>query len=189
MLPTYFYHLGQNPPAESSRVVLSLEANIDCFSYEFQLQSGEVVNAIQVRCTRNVGGHLYIPIHEACLHIAHRFIERATDKDQKEGPVVNGIDSIRSLWEVLYRRVDGSSNPIYVGYLPEPHDYYGGKLCRGLDWELPNDPEDGDVSNYPYRLVLFVLMPPILPTFLTMSTAPRAEPTRATTKLQLPHQR
>jgi hypothetical protein len=150
---TYSYQLDESTETESTREVLNLEAEALVLDSRFQLKSGEIVTPFRVHFVRGspsatgIGGPLYIPVHEACLHIANKFIERRTQRGEEAELAGNGVSSIRNLWEVLYRRVYGSPNPSRMGYLPEPHDYYGGKLCRGLDWEPENDPESGKVSN------------------------------------------
>jgi hypothetical protein len=130
----------------------------------------------------SVGGALYLPVHEACLDIAHQFIKRATDKDKKTGALGNEINSMRNLWEVLYRRLNGSPIPPNIGFLPEPHDYYGGRLCRGTDWEPPNNPEDGEVSDYPHTIFHYTNPSSCLACLANNLAAPPTESSSATTK-------
>lgn len=81
-------------------------------------ETGKEIHVFRVAFTRGKalgesrGGELYLPVHEACLEIADRFIE--------------------------YRADDPS--------LPEPHDYCGGRICRGVDWECGDDPEAAKVN-------------------------------------------
>jgi hypothetical protein len=107
------------------------------------------------------GGDLYLPVHEVCLEIADRFIEfRAEDSRKNATSQLDGISSIKQLWEVLYRRLDGSPVQSNIRYLPEPHDYYGGRTCRGIDWVCGDDPEAVEVSFY--QLFINATSPPVL---------------------------
>jgi len=90
-------------------------------------------------------GTIYIPIHGTCFQIAEYFIQRTLTAPLNGDSSQIRIGSLRALWEVLYRRLRASGNRI--GILPEPHGYYGGKWCRGLDWEPENNPRDAEVSN------------------------------------------
>lgn len=122
-----------------SRRVVSFEAEAVDDCYQFRLESSESVHHFELVLARpqgpgaNFGGPLYLPVHETCLHIAHHFIRRAIEN---ENTATNEINSFIGLWEVLYRRLDGMPHLSRIGFLPEPHDYFGGKRCRTMDAEL-----------------------------------------------------
>jgi hypothetical protein len=141
--PQYGCSLGPNPSPESERSVLRLEA---CWKSDntFKLVgSGEEVIVFGPRphC-----GPLYIPVHGCCLQVVDRCIDsvRTSAHAWKVFPE-DRIHSIKQLWEVLYQRVHGSLNHRGSWVLPEPHDYFGGIYCRGVDWESGNDPKHGEV--------------------------------------------
>jgi hypothetical protein len=90
------------------------------------------------------GGPLYLPVHSLCLELSDRYIENATTSNQKaEELPIDIVTSVKQLWEALYRRLFGSIIPEIGGELPEPHEYFGGRLCRNVYWELGDNPAHG----------------------------------------------
>ncbi|KIN00562.1 hypothetical protein OIDMADRAFT_145999 [Oidiodendron maius Zn] len=148
------YHLGPHPPDEAQRRVLRLDTDVDndiCEKPYFKLAgSGKKVRALSVHLACHPlppggtqGGPIYLPVHRHCLHIADCFIQSVDASMHTSSEEYHGkITSIRQLWEVLYRRLEG-----YIladqWVLQEPHDYFGGKSCRSMEWEPPNDPPYG----------------------------------------------
>jgi hypothetical protein len=147
------YHLGLDPPDEAQRRVLRLDADVeedDYSKFYFKLAgSGKEVSAMTVEANRQPlqrgqGGPIYLPVHRPCLHIADYFVQ-SIDTSMHTFPeeYYGKITSIRQLWEVLYRRLEGHIWDQYV--LQEPHDYFGGDLSRGVEWEPPNGEPYGEV--------------------------------------------
>lgn len=142
----YAFHLGPNPPKEAQRSVLRLDAHAHGTSQFDILGSGERVNAMCVKIERKTpaidhGGPLYLPVHKLCLQLADCFIDSmGTSMHMSQVLLNDRITSIKQLWEVLYRRLHGSA-----WVLPEPHDYFGGRRCRNIDWEALDDPDHGEV--------------------------------------------
>jgi hypothetical protein len=147
----YAFHLGRNPPEEAQRSVLRLNAHAHGTSQFDLLGSGERVNAMCVEIERKTptidhGGPLYLPVHSLCLQLADRFIDSMGTSVNTSQVLPGGrITSIKQLWEVLYRRLYGSLFPYRTWELPEPHDYFGGRRCRNVDWEAGDDLEHGEV--------------------------------------------
>lgn len=63
---------------------------------------------------------------------------------------LDGIISVKNLWEVLHRRLRGTAGVVPAWVLPEPHEYFGGRRCRNIDWEPEDDPEHAKVRNLTY---------------------------------------
>ncbi|KAK8002171.1 hypothetical protein PG991_014393 [Apiospora marii] len=151
-----FLDLGPNPPKDSTRRVLELDAQCDDNNRFQILKSGETVEAFYVRPDvltpgPNVGGPLYMAVHAPCITLARRFIEsRGEEQQQQQGDSFHmGPDdeprSIKQLWQVLHRRIRGTL-PLVSEYLvEEPHDYFGGRFCRNIYWERDDDPEYGQL--------------------------------------------
>lgn len=147
---SYPFRLGSDLPHEDPRSVLQLEAFTEDGDYIFEhSESGERLTVFHVKHTRGKtpklsrGGPLYIPIHSMCLQLASRLTNSACTSKKSHG---GSINSIKSLWEVLYRRLRGLSHPVPSTWMiQEPHDYFGGTGCRNLEWEANNDPEFGQV--------------------------------------------
>ncbi|KAK8076287.1 hypothetical protein PG994_003559 [Apiospora phragmitis] len=55
------------------------------------------------------------------------------------------IRSIKQLWQVLHRRMLGTLPVVGEYLIEEPHDYFGGRLCRNVYWELDDDPKYGQL--------------------------------------------
>ncbi|KAF2243545.1 hypothetical protein BU26DRAFT_609563 [Trematosphaeria pertusa] len=135
----YAPSLGPAAPPDSPQRCVRLEATHKDYGL-FTLPSGEEVVPLYVeyRPLRQAerGSPLYLPVHRACLTVADRYIESAA---LAPAPMPDSITSTRQLWKVLYRRMPGSVGGC-VWELPEPHDYFGGALCRNVDWEAGDDP-------------------------------------------------
>jgi len=150
----YAYHLGPNPPEETHRSVVRLEVEGTGTS-RFELpNSGEIVHTMWAEYVRGNkqrqahGGPLYLPFHGVCLDLTHHFIESAATFNQTgEGLPNDRITSLKQLWEIYYRRVNGAwtAVPDAYGTLPEPHDYFGGYRCRNTYWAPEDDPAYGEV--------------------------------------------
>jgi hypothetical protein len=145
------YHLGLNPPEEAQRRVLRLDAYAQEHSYYKLVGSSEVVSGMSVKLERpkpppgTQGGPIYLPVHRHCLHIADCFVDSIETSIHTLPKEYSGkITSIRQLWEVLYRRLHGDILA-HEYELQEPHDYFGGRLCRNVDWEARDDIEHGEV--------------------------------------------
>lgn len=141
----YAPSLGPAAPPDSPQRCVRLEATHKDYGL-FTLPSGEEVVPLYVeyRPLRQAerGSPLYLPVHRACLTVADRYIESAA---LAPAPMPDSITSTRQLWKVLYRRMPGSVGGC-VWELPEPHDYFGGALCRNVDWEAGDDPAAAMVS-------------------------------------------
>lgn len=138
----YGYSLSSDTPDNSYREVLRLDAYTEEGNNRLVLQaSGAQVNAFSPIYERPKPGQLpakplHIPIHRVCLQIADRYIEST---DAVRNLPAGSITSTRNLWEVLYRRV---SRSLFMAdtVLSEPHGYFGGRHCRGRDWQPGNQP-------------------------------------------------
>ncbi|MCJ1329976.1 hypothetical protein MMC10_006657 [Thelotrema lepadinum] len=145
----YPFDLGPNPPEESQRSVLRLDAVSSDGSTSFvTTESGKQVEAMRVDLSPlspilDHGGLLYLPVHRSCLQLADQFIASTKSSPFMTGTPQDGITSIMNLWETLYRRLRGDVLCSRTFILPELHDYFGGRLCRNVDWERSSDPEHG----------------------------------------------
>ena len=148
----YPFHLGPHPPEESQRSVLRFDADTKEGTALFTLsESGE---RVYVMCVKGLmkpgldhGGALYLPFHRLCLCVADRFIDSVPSSLIMAHTVTSdGITSVKSLWEVLFHRLQGDSMGFPDQYLPEPHDYFGGWPCRNAYWEPDALPQHGEVS-------------------------------------------
>jgi hypothetical protein len=149
------YHLGLNPPDEYERRILLLHAFVQEDTCYKVANSDWVVNAMSVKLEQpprppplTQGGPIYLPAHHHCLHIAQLFVQNVEISEHTTLEEYRSkITSIRQLWEVLHRRLDGYilANQ-YI--LQEPHDYFGGGLCRNSEWEPSNDTVYGEVRIY-----------------------------------------
>lgn len=152
----YSFHLGPDPPEEGQRSVLRLEARSHGTRSFALLESDEHVDvmcvAIQLRKpTPNHGAPLYLPVHRLCLQLADRFIDSIESSSLMAQVIpLDGITSVKNLWEVLHRRLRGTAGGAPAWVLPEPHEYFGGRRCRNIDWEPEDDPEHAKVSNLTY---------------------------------------
>ena len=145
----YAFHLKSSPAEEAARTVLRIDARplggADFNPLEFR----GIVKAMCVQVHPSPfnrhGGHLYMPVHKLCLHIAERFIESRTaiERTTPESLHCKSITSLRTLWEVLHRRLYGSDSTDPDFTPEEPHEYFGGSECRNNEWEPLNDPSHG----------------------------------------------
>jgi len=149
---SYAFHLGPNPPEEPQRSVLRLDAHAyDTYQFDL-LGSGKRVDVMCVEIDQKTpaithGGALYLPVHSLCVQLADRFIDSmGTSIHTSQVLPSDRIHSIKQLWEVLYRRLNGSLSFVRTWILPEPHDYFGGRECRNVYWE-PWD-EHGQVHTF-----------------------------------------
>lgn len=152
----YTFYLGPNPPKKTR--VLQLDACARGGDRFDIVGSGERVSAMIVDIEPKPGGidhgkPLYLPVHGICLQLAECFIDSM--KRTSHTPSDDRITSIKKLWEVLYRRLNGThtSFPPRMGALPEPHDYFGGRLCRNVEWE-PGD----DIQHAKVRILILVYL-------------------------------
>ena len=146
----FAYHLGENPPQEADRTVLRIEAQPLGGSLFRLIGSGAEVHAMCVRgdralCRQKYGGPLYLPAHSACLQLADRFVDSVESAPSSPAIPSNGITSIKQLWEVIHRRLYGDVLGFPECILPEPHNYFGGRICRNCEWESGEDQEQADV--------------------------------------------
>ncbi|KAI1393090.1 uncharacterized protein F4822DRAFT_393052 [Hypoxylon trugodes] len=148
---SYALDLGPNPPTELKRRVLRLDSEYSEHNQFKILESGATVSAFTVGAgsptsTVTSGGTFYLAVHGVCNQLAEHFIDsRAEARDTFQIGPQDKISSIKQLWEVLYRRMPGSTplNSEYI--LPEPHAYYGGRYCRNVYWEPSDDLEYGEL--------------------------------------------
>ncbi|KAI1169461.1 hypothetical protein F4777DRAFT_573055 [Nemania sp. FL0916] len=138
----YACDLGSNPAGDSSARVLPLVANYDDNNRFFILELGCAVDAFSVPLE---GGPLCLAVHKLCYQLSERFISsRMNTQHTLRRPSEDEISSTEKLWEVLYRRMPGSSlSPEYI--LPDPYEYHGGRGCRNVYWDVDDDPEDGQL--------------------------------------------
>lgn len=134
----YSFNLGPHPPEEDQRSVLRLEARSDDTTSFYILKSGEHVKvmcgAIQLRNpSPDHGAPLFLPVHPLCLQLADRFID-SMETSLLMAQVIppDGITSVKNLWEVLHRRLPGTSFCVSTSVLPEPHEYFGVIRCRDI---------------------------------------------------------
>ena len=149
---TCSFHLGPDPPDEGQRSVLPLDAHSHGTSF-FLLESGKPVDVMGVAILPqnpkpDHGALLYFPAHGFCLQVSHRFVE-SVEKSLVMAQLIphDGITSAKNFWEVLHRRFCAIIDGTRTWVLPEPHDYFGGRLCRNIDWEPEKDPEHAEVSH------------------------------------------
>lgn len=141
----YSAKLGPNPAQESQRRVLQLDATYSEHNYFKIVDSGTTVGAFSIG-PHDSGETLYLAVHRLCTQLAERFIDsRAESHDTFQIGPHDKISSLKQLWEVLYRRVPGSMQLSSEYILPEPHDYYGGRSARNVEWERDDDDEYGTV--------------------------------------------
>ena len=144
------FDLGPNPPDESQRCVLRLDAVSSEGSTSFIIsESVERVKVMLVdlpQRSRDHGGPLYLPVHRSCLGLADRFFISTKTSLSMTGIPPNGVTSVLNLWEILYRRLPASIHSWPRFELPELHDYFGGRHCRNVYWSARDDPEHGLVS-------------------------------------------
>lgn len=143
------YDLMRDPPNEDQRSVLRLDAYAEEDSYFILAESDRVVSALSVEVEyepppplRTQSGPIYLPVHRHCLHTADYFVQSIDTSMHTFPREYDGkITSIRQLWEVLYRRLDGSI-VAHEYVLKEPHGYFGGGLPGQVEWEWePTDDE------------------------------------------------
>ena len=145
----YAYYLGRNPPADTDRNVLRLDAHADDGTVFEIRATGDRVIPMEVDLQPNSrgSGPLYMPMHRSCLTVADHFIGSmalTTQSSQSQDGI--RITSIKQLWEVIYRRVPGSWH-CSTWVPPEPHDYFGGRSCRNVDYEPGDDEEFAKVQS------------------------------------------
>ncbi|KAI6081518.1 hypothetical protein F4821DRAFT_25144 [Hypoxylon rubiginosum] len=147
----YALDLGPDPAVESQRHVLQLDAQYYEHNRFKILESGDVVSAFTVggdlpTPAVTSGGSLSLAVHRLCNQLAERFINsRAKSHDTFQMTSQDEISSVKQLWEVLCHRMPGTT-PLTSQYiLPEPHDYYGGRYCRNVEWEPEDDPGYGEL--------------------------------------------
>jgi hypothetical protein len=147
----YGLGLGSNVPDEAQRRVLRLDAlALDTSMFQI-IESDKQVDPMKIKVTivnpgTSLGSPLYLPIHNVCLKIVDSFLDSVRiPLHNIRVQIGDKITSEKHLWEVLYRRLSGDAfGSNYI--LPEPHDYFGGGNCRGLEWDLGNDKKHGEVS-------------------------------------------
>lgn len=129
------------------------------------LASGERVDAMRValqlkKPTPDHGAPLYLPVHPLCLQLADRFVD-SVETSLLMAQIIppDGITSVKNLWEVLHRRLRGTAGGGPAWVLPEPHEYFGGRRCRNIDWEPGDDPEHAKVSRASYLVILNSINP------------------------------
>lgn len=143
----YPFHLGPDPPEEGQRSVLRLDARSRGTASFALLESGERVDVMRVailprKPAPDHGAPLYLPVHCLCLQLADRLIDSVeTSLLMTQVIPLDGITSDKNLWEVLHRRLCGNTAGTRTWALPEPHEYFGGRRCRNIDWEPGDDPE------------------------------------------------
>lgn len=116
------------------------------------LASGEHVDAMRVALQQKKpkpdhGAPLYLPVHPLCLQLADRFVDSVETSMLKAQIIpLDGITSVKNMWEVLHCRLRGTFDGVPAWVLPEPHEYCGGRGCLNIDWEPGDDPEHAKVS-------------------------------------------
>ncbi|KAH8678383.1 hypothetical protein BX600DRAFT_507334 [Xylariales sp. PMI_506] len=147
----YGFYLGPEPPADTCRRVLQLDAQCDDHNQFKVSGSPQAIEAFYVELDHSSprvtqGGALYLVTHRACLQLAHRFIDgREEVQDTFNMRPEDEISCIKQLWEVLYRRMPASLPSISEYILAEPHDYFGGRRCRNVYWEPDDDIQYGQL--------------------------------------------
>lgn len=148
----YPFHLGPDPPKEVQRSVLRIDPRSHGTASFVLLASGEHVDTIRVAIQQKKpkphhGAPLCLPVHPLCLQLADRFVDIVETSLLKAQIIpLDGITSIKNLWEVLHCRLRGTVDGVSAWVLPEPHEYFGGRRCRNIDWEPGDDPEHAKVS-------------------------------------------
>lgn len=92
------------------------------------------------------GGPLYIPMHKLCLQMAEHFIDAVKRRTEMLGevPPSDSVASRKKLWEVLSHRLHGRRF-MQARRIDEPHDYFGGRICRNVYWDAGDDSLYGEV--------------------------------------------
>ena len=138
--------LGPSPPDDSKRHVLRLNTRHVSRGYWKILDSGETIEPFTLMGEEDSPGiveegALYLIIHDRCIQLVERFIEKSVDQNTFHIHPEDEISSIKQLWQVMHRRMPGCHIYMPKNELPDPFEYYGGRGCRQRMWE---DDEMGD---------------------------------------------